>query len=122
MNINEFSDGAPAVKFTVIGDGVFGTITDAPELVPDKFSESDGKCLVLKLATDDGERTLFARKQMLNAIGEAVREACAEEIDAGGRLEMRYVSDKPTGGFHPMKVYAASYIPPSALGTGTFGA
>jgi len=123
VNINEFSSGAPAVKFAAIGDGVAGTITEAPELVPDKYAnDGNGQVLVLVLSTDDGERTLYARKQQLGTIGDAVRESDVDEIDVGGFLEIRYVADRPTGGLHPMKVYSASYIAPSALGTATFGA
>jgi hypothetical protein len=120
MRVSEFSTGGSSVKFQNIGDKVDGTIVDEPELAPDKYSsDGTGKVLILTILEGvDGEpRKLFARKQLLTSIGNAVVEAGTDEIENGGRLSVQYVDDKPAGGF-TAKVYAVKYQPPTALGRG----
>jgi hypothetical protein len=118
MKISEFSSRRPAAKFTEIGDRVEGRIVEQPQLERDKFGNANDKVLVIRL--DDA--TLFARKQMADAIGEAVSESGVDEIEADGWLAVEYVDDKSTtSGSFPMKVYAAEYEPPAELGRGQLG-
>jgi hypothetical protein len=123
VKVNEFSTTSPAVKFAAIGDRVAGAIVEDPELEPDKFGNAGDRVLVLAIIDEDGvTRRLYARKQMLGAIGQAVTDAGVDEIECGGQLSITYVEDKPTGGASPMKVYAAEYRPPSPLGNAWLGA
>jgi hypothetical protein len=118
MKISEFSNRRPSAKFSTLGDRVEGIIVEEPELQPDKFGNPGDKVLVLVLE----RQTVFARRQMLHAIGDAVSNASVDEIECGGQLAIEYIEDKPTGGGAAMKVYGAKYIPPSHLGSGVFGA
>ena len=122
MKINEFANPRPVFKFTEIGDRLDGVIVEPPELQPDKFGDPDDKQLLLAIADGDKEHRLYARRQMLGAIGDAVVAAEVDEIDDGGHLGIEYTADKPTGaGSSPMKCYVAQYIPPAPVGTGMFG-
>jgi hypothetical protein len=123
MKVNEFYTERPTVKFTDIGDRVDGMIVDEPELEPDKFGTASDQVLVLAIRDEDGVvRRLYARKQMLGSIGQAVANAGVDEIECGGRLRVEYVDDKPTGGTTAMKLYEADYSPPAPIGTAAFGA
>jgi hypothetical protein len=122
MKISEFANSRPVAKFTTIGDRIEGVIAEQPEPQADKFGDPGDKQLLLVIADDDRQWRLYARKQMLAAIGDAVVAADVDEILDGGWLAVQYVEDKPTGGATPMKVYAAEYIPPSQLGRAAFGA
>ena len=122
MKVSEFHATQPAVKFTVLGDNVDGTIVDEPELAPDKYGSPGDQVLVLAIHDGDETKRLYARQQMLTAIAQAVADANVDEIEAGGRLRVEYVADKPTGaGSSPMKVYEATYSPPAPIGHGVFG-
>lgn len=120
MKLTEFFTDRPPVKFTDIGDSISGIIVDEPELQPDKYGLAGEKVLVLAIRdkSDGAVRRLFARKQMLGAIGQAVADADVDEIESGGRLAVEYVADKHTGGASPMKVYEAAYAPPASVGVG----
>jgi hypothetical protein len=122
MKISEFATARPVFKFNTIGDRLEGVIVEQPELQPDKFGDPGDKQLLLVVRDDHGEWRLYARKQMLDTIAGAVVAAEVDEIEDGGWLSVEYADDKPTGGATPMKVYAAEYVPPSALGRGTFAA
>jgi hypothetical protein len=124
MQLSDFHTGRPAVKFTEITTREFptveGEIIEEPELVPDKFGTgSNDKCLVLTIEGEDTVvRTLFARKQQLGTIGDAVAEAGTTEIERGGHLAMWLAAEKPsTRGAIPQKVYGAYYAPPGAIGS-----
>lgn len=122
MKVSEFANSRPVFKFTAIGDRLEGVIVEQPELQPDKFGDPGDKQLLLVVRDNHSEWRLYARKQMLDAIAGAVMAADVDEIEDGGWLSVEYADDKPTGGATPMKVYAAEYIAPSALGSGTFAA
>jgi hypothetical protein len=121
MKVSEFARSRQVFKFTTIGDRLEGVIVEQPELQPDKFGDPGDKQLLIVVRDNRGEWRLYARKQMLDAIAGAVVEADADEIEDGGRLCVEYADDRSTGGAVPMKVYAAAYVPPSALGRGVFG-
>ena len=90
MKINEFANPRPVFKFTEIGDRLDGVIVEPPELQPDKFGDPGDKQLLLVIADGDREYRLYARRQMLGAIGDAVVAAEADEIDDGGHLRIEY--------------------------------
>ena len=81
MKISEFHTTQPTVKFTELGDFVDGTIVDEPAIEPDKYGTGDDKVLVLALLEEDATRRLYARKQMLAAIAQAVDDAGVGEIE-----------------------------------------
>ena len=122
MKINEFANPRPVFKFTAIGDCLDGVIVEPPELQQDRFGDPLDKQLLLVIGDGDREYRLYARRQMLGAIGDAVAAAEVDEIDAGGHLRIEYTADKPTGaGSSPMKCYVAQYVPPAPVGTATLG-
>lgn len=123
MQLSDFHTGRPAVKFTEITTREFptveGEIIEEPELGPHKFGTGpNDKCLTLVIKGKDTViRTLFARKQQLGTIGDAVAEAGTAEIERGGHLAMWLAAEKPsTRGAIPQKVYGAYYEPPGAIG------
>jgi hypothetical protein len=121
VKVSEFANPRPVFKFTTIGDRLEGVIVEQPQLQPDKFGGPDDKQLLLVVRDDRSEWRLYARTQMLNTIAGAIVAADVDEIEDGGWISVEYADDKPGGGAAPMKVYAAEYVPPSALGRGAFG-
>lgn len=65
---------------------------------------------------DSGERALYARGNMLNAIRNAVRQAGAPGLEVGGKLRVKYIGDgKATQPrLSPPKLYEAQYRAPEA--------
>lgn len=123
MEITEFYDPtkASAFKFDTIGDTAAGIIAQEPELAEDKFNPGR-KVLAVTLETDDGEpRAIYARAQMLEAIGEAVIAVGGSGIEQGGHLTVTYSSDKQLRSGRTMKVYTAVYVPPEPMGTAELG-
>ena len=121
MNINEFhEEKAASIKFDQVGDTITGIIITEPELIPDSFNDGK-KVLALTLATEDGERRLFARSQMLEALGKALIAAGCDSIDEGGEVTVTYAADRELRSGRTMKVYQCTYSPAPPMGTGTFG-
>ena len=121
VNINQFHQPkADAFKFENVGDDADGVIAQEPELTTDKFN-ADRPMMVVRLSTDNGVRALFARNQMLDAIGEAVTAAGVEEIAEGGALRVVYVEDRVLRNGRTMKVYKADYAPPPPMGIAELG-
>ena len=122
VNVNEFHKPRPVFKYEKIGDRLEGPIVDQPELQPDKFGDPGDKQLLLALQMGDTTFRDYSRNQKLQAVGEAVVEADATEIEDGGWISIELVGFKPTGaGRNPMKQFQATYIPPSQLGQAVFG-
>lgn len=131
---NDFllSGGIPACKFPTIGTTVKGTVQNSEVVQQTDFATSKPKFyddgnpmmqVVITLATDehdpqvdndDGQRKLYVKGQMRQAVAEALRKAGAK-LEKGGMLAVQYVEDKPseTRGFNPTKVYRAQYAPPA---------
>ena len=122
--------GAPAVKFSTIGDTVEGTIqtvavsqqTDFATKEPKTYPDGNPMMQVivtLETATrdgddDDGVRRLFAKGAMQFAISEACKKVGADGLAPGGTLKVKYDSNKDTGKGNPAKQYVAKYDPPTA--------
>lgn len=124
--------GARSAKFANHKDEVWGTIMSAvtkqqtdlngtPKTYPDGNPMMQ---VVITLLTeqredddDDSLRAVYAKGQMLKAIGDAVRKAGEKGIRDGGKLFVRYVSDAEPKqrGHNGAKQYIAKYDPPSAL-------
>jgi len=137
-DVNDFltRSGAPSAKFPTVGTTCKGTVVAAEKT---QQTDIDGNPLtwdngdprwqvVITLQTDDrdpaidgdaGERRLFAKAQMLNAIKEAIRTAGARGLDVGATLAVQYVDDgeaKP--GRTAPKIYRAQYQPAPAVAVG----
>lgn len=120
-----FKSGAPAFKFTDVGDAVKGTIvaqevrqqTDFATGEP-KVWKADGKPmleLVITLDTGDDVVRVFARGEMHKAIKSAVFKAKAARTEIGGVLVVKYTGDgePKEKGMSGAKLYAAAYKPPA---------
>jgi hypothetical protein len=127
--------GMASAKFPTIGTKVTGRIIRDPEARqqtdiqtgdPLTFANGDPRMqIVVQLATDErdasidddnGDRALYIKGNMLNAVREAVRRAGAKGLEVGGTLTIVYSGDgeAKTRGFNAPKLYTASYTPPSA--------
>jgi hypothetical protein len=124
--------GARSAKFTNHKDEVWGTIMSSETRqqtdlggTPKTFDNGNPMWqVVITLLTeqredddDDGLRAVYAKGQMLKAIGDAVRKAGEKGIEDGGKLFVRYVGDaEPTQrGFNGAKQYIAKYEPPTSI-------
>jgi hypothetical protein len=118
--------GARSAKFTNFGDKVSGTIMSfkarqQTDIKGTPKTYDDGNPMmqvVITLLTelveddeDDSLRSVYTKGQMLNAIRTAVVKAGARGLADGGRLVVRYDSDKEPSqrGFSPAKQYSARY-------------
>lgn len=128
------TSGGKAVKFEQPGATITGTVKTAPyekqqtkygTSEPDYWPNGDPKMQVLvHLATDqrvdaddDGDRTLYvSSSRMKRAIGEAMRNAGAKDIEVGGSLTVTYTGPDPASKnpANPAKLYTASYMPPAS--------
>jgi hypothetical protein len=63
---------------------------------------------------DDGQRAIFVRGQMQQAVRDAIKAAGVATINAGGTLAVQYASDGEASraGFNKPKQYRAQYEPP----------
>lgn len=63
---------------------------------------------------DDGQRAIYVKGNMQQAVRDAVKTAGASQIEEGGTLAVQYVKDGvPTNvGFNPPKEYRAQYAAP----------
>jgi hypothetical protein len=126
--------GLAAAKFPTIGTTISGRIVRKPEArqqtdietgEPLTFANGDPRMqIVVSLATadrdpakadDDGERALYIKGNMLNAVRDAVRRAGAKGLEVGGTLTVVYTGDgeKKNRAFNAPKLYAAEYVPPT---------
>lgn len=124
--------GAPAAKFPTIGTKVVGKVLsqqkqqskdmDSGKL---KFWDDGNPVweIVFTLQTDerdpsieddDGTRRVFARGQMLKAIGQALRKAGWSRELIGGTLGIKYSGDGTPSvrGFSPPKQFQAMFTAP----------
>lgn len=148
--LDEISDfltggGGKSARFDTIGDTIVGTVVDAKVTQQTEFGTDEPKFwpngdpmnqIVITLATDDrdptdpeddGHRNLYVKgskkpesKSMTAALIAALRNAGATNLERGGTLACKYVSDgtPPKPGFNPPKQYQMQYRAP-ALDTGT---
>ena len=125
--------GGKSASFKEHGDAVMGEVISMESRQQTDFTTSeplvweDGKPrmqVVVTLQTpdqedddDDGIRRIFVKvpSQMLAVIRQAVRQAGSAEMEEGGVLTVKYVSDaKPTKrGLNGQKQYEAAYRPPT---------
>lgn len=71
---------------------------------------------------DDGRRAIYARKgtNIYAALGKALAEAEAEDVEVGGQLGVKITELKDTGKGNPLKVHEAKYVKPKASSAGFF--
>jgi hypothetical protein len=134
--VNDFlmgGGGAPSAKFEAIGRTYKGTIvqSEVRQQTDMKTGElltwNDGNPKMQAVVTiqtdehdptiedDDGQRRLFIKGQMQQAVRDAVRTAGAARLEVGGMLAVQYASDGQATqrGFNPPKQYVAQYRPPA---------
>lgn len=134
---NDFlmSSGVRSAAFSRIGDEIVGFIIRTPEVRQQRNFDtgeplfwSDGNPrmqMVITLMTeeqdasdpeDSGERSIYARGNMLAAIRTAVRQAGARGLEVGGKLLVKFSGEgTPTRrGLNPPKLYEARYRAPEA--------
>lgn len=123
--------GARSAKFANVKDQVWGTIMssetrqqtdlDGTPKFYDKEKTRPMWQVRILLQTDeheddddDGVRAVYAKGQMLNAIGAACSKVGQKGIADGGKLVIRYVGDAEPKqrGFNGAKQYLAKYEPP----------
>jgi hypothetical protein len=134
-----FDTSTKAIKFATIGDTVTGEIMGAPfqqqrtkfgTNQPDFYDNGDPKMQILiTLGTtlredteDDGTRTLYVSSSaQKKAIGAAIRQADAADIETGGVLTVTFTGFDPQSKnpANPAKLYTASYAPPTAVEVST---
>ena len=125
--------GAPAAKFPTVGTVIKGKVIGQKKQQSKDMATGEVKLwddgspiweIVFTLQTDDrdpaiedddGNRRLFARGQMLKAIGQALRKAHWNSSLVGGTLGVKYAKDgEPSKrGFSAPKLYQAIFEPPS---------
>lgn len=124
--------GAPTAKFPTPGASVGGRITEKPTVeqqrdisTGEKKFWSDGNPMMQLVVTvqteerdpeieeDDGQRRIFVKGQMKQAIADAVRSVGGKGLEVGGTLTVTYSHDGEVKqrGFNPPKQYRAQYTP-----------
>lgn len=124
--------GSPAAKFPTVGTVIKGKVLGQKKQQSKDMATGELKVwddgtpvweIVFTLQTDDrdpdiedddGSRRLFARGQMLKAIGQAIREAKWSRSLVGGVLAVKYDHDGQASkrGFSAPKVYKARFEAP----------
>lgn len=121
--------GTPSVKFPVLGTSIIGVITKQPKVAEVKdpatgevkrWPNGDTKKqVIVELQTelresddDAGERTLWVKGQMQQAVRDAVRQAGARGLMIGGVIQVTYSADKPNPPLQPQKLFTVVYWPP----------
>lgn len=113
---------APSLSFTNIGDSATGVVTKIDgktDTLPDGTVRTwpDGqpmKVWIFTLDTDDGERTLWVRGNMVTAIKKAAAAAGVSTV-IGSKLSIQHheLGDKKPGK-HPAKLFRAKIEPAPA--------
>lgn len=134
IDANDFlmSAGVKSASFASIGDSVTGFIASKPEVQHQTDFETseplywkDGKPrLQLKVILqtedrdpedqdDDGQRAVYIKGNMQQAVSKAVRAAKAGGLAVGGKLRIKYVANGAgQRGKNPPKLYEALYRAP----------
>jgi hypothetical protein len=115
---NRTFDSHPSFKFDAVGATCEGTICDDPRVVEtDDLDGGRSRKLVVDIDTAEGTYSLWlpAQRRITSAISDAVREAGASGLQAGGTLKVQFTGEgepsKP--GFNPPKLFRARYTPPA---------
>ena len=129
--------GAKSATFPKIGAQISGVIAREPELRQQTDFEDRTKLkvwddgspmlqIVVILATDErdpddeednGQRGLYLKGNMLQAVQKAVKEAGAKGLQVGAKLAVKFVKegDQPKKGLAKPKLYVAKYEAPDVL-------
>ena len=137
VDANDFlmSGGVKSAKFLQVGDSITGTIARRPETQQQrdfatgsaKFWDDGKPMMQLRIILqtserdpddpdDTGERALYVKSGMREAIATAVKAAPAKGLEVGGKLQVTYSGDGKAAqkGFNPPKQYQAKYKAPAA--------
>jgi hypothetical protein len=108
----------PSFKFDTVGATCEGTVCDDPRVVEtDDLDGGRSKKLVVDIDTADGTYSLWlpSGRRITSAISDAVHEADAKGLQAGGTLKVQFTGEgeasKP--GYNPPKLFRARYTPPA---------
>ena len=123
--------GTTSAKFEDTGDVVRGKIVAKAMRQQTDFTTKEPKFwkdgspmmqLVVTLQTDEndpeieddnGQRNLYVRYKLQEAVKAAVKKAGASKLDIGGELAVKFVSrEKNPKGGQPIKIYRAKYTAP----------
>lgn len=125
--------GGHSAKFPTLGTTVKGKVlrtassqqTDMKTKEPKTYKNGDPMMqIIVTLQTDErdpedaddtGERNLYVKGNMLNAVREALRKAHSKLV-VGGTLAVKWQSEgePPEKGFNPPKLYVSEYKAPVA--------
>ena len=127
MSNDEFLAGgssAPAIKFTEPGDIAKGIITNVKKMEDRDIVTGDVKTwpngdpkhvFVFTLNTDDGERSLWVRGNMVSAIREAAKTAGINQM-VGATIAVEFTGlGEAKKGMHPAKLFRAQMKPGSTV-------
>lgn len=115
----------PSFKFTTVGDGVAGTIVEAPKMVTMPSltpGKPDDLFMVISVQPNNtvGEDAIVSvwvkKGYMAGAIADAVRAAGASELAEGGRIGIKFTATKPSKFPQPAKLFEAVYAAPVKSG------
>lgn len=125
MSIDSAFAAGDTVKFAEVGDAVTLEVTSVDEVDGHDFDGNPKISIVISGRDDTGtDRRLFCdKKQLLHAIGTAVKEAGGKGApEAGGKLHVVRTEDGTPSkvGYQPPHGYRAKYQPP-APGAATSG-
>jgi hypothetical protein len=125
LAVDPITSGAPAAKFPEIGDIVRITVssvekrqstefgTDAPLFHPDGTPVYER--VISGIGEEGEELRIFAKKQMLSVVTQAVRDAGLSDWGSmvGGTLAVKFDSEKAsaTKGYAPQKIYTSKFTP-----------
>lgn len=127
-----FGGSAPSARFSNIGDSVEGEIVDVlaqqqqrafkPDGLGDLLVWDDGKprmqlpvCIQTEqrdpsIEDDDGVRTVYLKKALKKAVGEAMKKAGHRGDPAiGDKLLIQFYAEEENGTPNPTKQYRAKY-------------
>lgn len=107
---NDFDTGKP--KFWDNGDPMMQVVVSVATEQRDPTDPND-----------DGERAIYIKAQMQQAVREAVKATGAKGLEVGGLLHITYIRDEPNskGRGNPKKIYSAEYAPPAAANNALMG-
>lgn len=125
-----FDTPGSTAKFETVGDTVTGVInspitqrqmkkfgSDDLDFWPAKNGRPQEAKMeaLINLTTDEGDVTLYIPKghRKQKAIGKALREAGAAELEIGGELSLTYTGSEQGRGSFPAKLFSARYKAPA---------
>lgn len=130
------SSGTKSFKFDTIGATAKGTIVSLDmqqqrSMAGDPLYWDDAKTQpkmqlrivldtgIIEEPDDDGQRAIYVKGNMQQAVRDAIKAAGVDKIEEGGTLAVQYTGDgnAPKTGLNKPKLYKAQYKQPSVTPT-----